>query len=43
MEKTYCMDRSIDLMLAYDGTDSIICNALIYKDGMGECHYDTYV
>ena len=43
MEMTYCLNSFIDLMIASDGTDILMCNELIYKDGMGECNYATYV
>ena len=43
MEMTYFLNSSIELMIASDGTDSLMCNELICKDGMGECNYTTYV
>ena len=43
MVMMYHVSSSIELMIAFGGANSEMCNGVIYVDSMGECYYATRV
>ena len=39
----HSVSSSIEMMIAFDGTNSEMCNGVIYIDSMVECYYANHV